>query len=258
MGAAGIEVAAEAGTDEGLLRGLRSQRAAWDSRPAVRDLYRAWYALIVDRLAPPPGDAVELGCGIGSFKEFHPAVIATDVAPTPWADRIADATRLEFDDGSLANLVMTDVIHHLQSPSRLFAEAERVLRPGGRLIAVEPYCSPISGLAYRRLHREGADPGVDPFAERQSSDDPLAANNALPTLLFWRHLDRFRALHPLLRVAERRRFALLAYPLSGGFEGRRLAPDRAIGGLRRLEPKLSALAGLGAFRCLIVLERTDA
>ncbi|MGH2953096.1 MAG: class I SAM-dependent methyltransferase [Solirubrobacterales bacterium] len=242
--------------DARLVEPLRRQREAWEARPAVRALYADWYAMIVARMAEPPGDSIELGCGIGTFKELCPQVVATDVAPTPWADRVADAERLPVADASVANLVMTDVLHHLPSPALLFDEAERVLRLGGRLVAVEPYCSLLSGFAYRRFHREGADPGVDPFAEApQSSADPLDANNALPTLIFWRHLQRFRERWPALVPVERRRFAYLAYPLSGGFEGRRLAPDLVVGALRRIEPALAPLAPLAAFRCLVVLER---
>jgi hypothetical protein len=154
---------------------------------------------------------------------------------------------------------MTDVLHHLQRPMALFDEAVRVLQPGGRLLAVEPYCSPLSGLAYRKLHREGADLSVDPFSDTaQSSADPLDANNALPTLIFWRGLDRFAARFPQLRVVRRDRFALLAYPLSGGFEGRRLAPDGAVGALQGLERRLGWLAPAIGFRCFVYLERAEA
>jgi SAM-dependent methyltransferase len=256
VGEPAIELSGGHGSAAELVERLRAQRAAWEARPAVRSLYQDWHSMIVERLASVPGETVELGAGFGAFPEHHPAAVATDILPTPWTQRTVDAESLPFEDRSVANLVMTDVIHHLPHPPRLFAEAERALRPGGRLIAVEPYCSPISGFAYRHFHCEGADPDVDPFAERPlSGPDPLDANNALVTLIFWRGLERFRALWPELRVAERRRFALLAYPLSGGLEGRRLAPDLVVRGLARIEPLLAPLAPLAAFRCLIVLER---
>ena len=256
MGKALVELSAGHPGDAELVGSLRRQREAWDARPAVRALYHGWYEMIVARLAAVPGDTVELGCGIGTFKEVYPDVIATDVAPTPWAERTADAERLPFEDASVANLVMTDVIHHLPRPGRLFGEAERVLRPGGRLIAVEPYCSPVSGFAYRHFHREGSNARTDPFADvPHSSTDPLDANNALPTLIFWRGANRFRSLWTGLDLVERRRFAFIAYPLSGGFEGRKLAPDLVVGGLQRIESVLIPLAPLAAFRCLVALER---
>ncbi len=48
---------------------------------------------------------------------------------------------------------------------------------------------------------------------------------------------------------------MLAYPLSGGFTGRPLVPAGLGLRLRRLEPLLTPLAPLLAFRCLVVLER---
>jgi SAM-dependent methyltransferase len=256
VGETAIELSAGHGSGGELVERLRAQRAAFEARPAVRSLYRDWHSMIVDRLAAVTGETIELGSGFGAFAEHHPAAIATDVVPTPWAERAVDAEALPFDDGSVANLVMTDVIHHLPHPPRLFGEAERVLRTGGRLIAVEPYCSQVSGFAYRHFHREGADPDVDPLADAAlSSTDPLDANNAVVSLIFWRGLERFRELWPRLRVAERRRFSVLASPVSGGLEGRRLAPDLVVRGLARLEPLLAPLAPLAAFRCLIVLER---
>lgn len=255
MGGAGVRLTT-ASDGAQLVASLRAQRDAWEARPAVRALYREWHEMIVARLSRAEGETVELGCGFGAFKEVYPPALATDIQPTPWADAVADAEALPFADGSLANLVMIDVLHHLPHPGRFFTEADRVLAPGGRMIAVEPYCSGLSGIAYRRFHREGANTRVDPFgASAQSSDDPLDANNALPTLIFWGHAERFARDWTTLSVLDRKRFAFLAYPASGGFEGRRLAPDGLVRGLARIERLLSPLAALAAFRCLIVVER---
>lgn len=236
---------------------LAEQRRAWESRPLVRRLYTGWYQLIAARLAPVPGPTVEVGSGCGTFKEFMPATIATDVFATPWADRIADAERLPFADGELANLVMIDVLHHVQRPAAALAEAERTLAPGGRLIMVEPYCSPLSAFGYRRFHHEPLDLTADPDARAvASSDDPFDANIALPTLIFWRRPELLERWAPALRAIERRRLAWLAYPLSGGFTGRRLLPEWLAGAALAIERGLGpVLCPLAAFRCLVVVER---
>jgi len=241
-----------------LVAALERQRAAWEQRPLVRELYREWHGMAVGALSTTEGPVIELGCGFGAFKEHHPLVMATDVAPTPWAETVLDAGQLDLSDRSVANLVMTDVFHHLPHPGRFLAEAERVLAPGGRVVMVEPYCSPASYPAYRLLHFEGADLRPDPFSGGAlSTAHPLEANNALATLIFWRYLRRFERVHPSLAVRTRERFAFFLYPLSGGLTGRELVPRRAVGALGRAERALAPLAGALAFRCLVVLEKRE-
>jgi SAM-dependent methyltransferase len=239
-----------------LVSELTVQRRAWDSRPLVRELYHDWFARMSAALAAGPGPTVEIGAGIGTFKEFRPDVVATDVLPTPWADVVADARDLPYEDDSVANVVGIDVLHHVPQPDRCLAEIERVLRPGGRLVLCEPYVSPASWIAYRFLHHEDIDMHVDPFAQvAHSSERALDANGALPTLIFWKHRDRFAALHPRLRIVARERLAMIVYPLSGGFTRQPLLPAGLLPLARRLERALGPLAPLLAFRGLVVVEK---
>jgi SAM-dependent methyltransferase len=235
---------------------LKIQRAAWERRPLLRGIYTEWFHRVVAELSQVEGPTVELGCGIGTFKEFRPATVATDVVATPWAEAVVDAQRLPFADSSVANFVLIDVLHHVPKPARFLAEAERTLLLGGRVVLVDPYCAPISTPLYKAFHFERTNLGVDPFAdEAQSGSDPFDSNQALTTLIFWRHLEQFRTRHPSLEVVRREPFALVAYPLSGGFTGRQLVPYRLFGILRRAELLLRPLAPLAAFRCLVALEK---
>jgi SAM-dependent methyltransferase len=245
------------GTSTGeLTRELDVQRRAWDERPLVRALYRDWYARMAALLADGDGPTVEIGAGIGTLKEVIPDVIATDVQATPWTDRVVDAQELPYANGELDNLVGVDVLHHLPRPLRFLQEARRTLRPGGRLVLLEPYGSAASTLSYRFLHHEDWDPRADPFADvAHSSDRPLDANGALPTLLFFRRADELRRRLPELEIVHRERLAVLAYPLSGGFTRRPLVPERATRRLLALERRLAPLAPALAFRCLVALQR---
>ena len=158
-----------------------------------------------------------------------------------------DAERLPYADGSLANLVLIDVFHHLADPAGFLDEARRTLAPGGRVVILDPYCSPVSTLAYRAFHPERTDLSAPAFApEAEIAADPLASNQARATLVFFRHAELRRG-WPDLRVVERRRLALVAYPLSGGFFGR-LAPGAAYRPLAAAERVLAPLAPLLAFR----------
>jgi SAM-dependent methyltransferase len=239
-----------------LVDALRVQERAWRERPLVRALYGDWYHALAIRLSTVPGESVELGSGIATLQRVCPAVRPTDVEPTPWTDEVVDAEALPFADGSLANLVLVDVFHHLARPAAFLDEAERALAPGGRVVVLDPYCSPVSTRMYRLFHHERTDLGAEPFEEDASiGADPLASNQARATLAFFRHADELELRWPLLRLVERTRLALVAYPLSGGFTGRRLVPRRVGLGLQRLEQRLSPLGRLLAFRCLVVLER---
>ena len=239
-----------------LVEQLRVQEEAWRSRPLVRRLYADWYRLVSERLASVPGATIELGSGISRFKEHFAEAIATDVEPTPWAADVVDAERLPFEAGSTANLVMIDVLHHLASPGRFLDEATRVLAPGGRVVILDPYCSPVSYWAYRRFHHERTDLRAAPFADDPAAGaSPMEANQARATLVFFRHLAEFERRWPALGVVERRRLALLLYPLSGGFTRPELLPGALVPPVAALERLLAPLAPLLAFRCLVVLER---
>ena len=248
-----------AGPDVDLVQALRAQEHAWLQRPFLRALYGDWFRLIASRLSTAGGRSIELGAGIGQLHEACPTVEATDVVPTPWTDAVVDAEHLPYGDATVANLVLVDVFHHLGRPARFLDEAVRVLAPGGRVVVLDPYCSPVSYPAYRRFHHERADLRVPAFGDDTSvGRDPLASNQARSTLAFFGGRAELERRWPGLRVVERRRLALLAYPLSGGFTGRPLVPYRVGLALRALERLLRPLAPLLAFRCFVVLERVRA
>ena len=241
---------------------LNRRAEIWNKRPLVRDIYRGYHRLIRDSRSTIPGAAVELGAGHGSLADSWPGLITADVTPCPWLDCAVNACFLPFRNECLSNIVMLDVLHHLEEPRRFFSEAARTLAPGGRILMLEPYTSPISWIAWRYVHEEEVDLSVDPLKEgprrgRDSAKDSWDANIAIPTLLFWRHLDAFRSRFPGLSVVRRERFDFLLYPLSGGFEQRRLVPSGLAGVVRACERFLTPLAWLLAFRCFIVIEKAQ-
>jgi SAM-dependent methyltransferase len=243
-------------TDTALVEALRVQERSWNARPLVRALYTDWFALVCSQLSPADGRSIELGAGIGTLQQTCPRVEPTDVEPTPWTADVVDAEALPYGAASLANLVLVDVFHHLARPARFLDEASRVLLPGGRVVVLDPYCSRVSTLAYRRFHHERTDLSAGAFEDDASiASEPLASNQARSTLAFFRDAGELEQRWPQLAVVERRRLALIAYPLSGGFTGTRLVPTKLGLALARLERRLAFLAPLLAFRCLVVLER---
>ncbi len=245
--------------DEAARSRLALHREIWCRKPLLRELYAEWYGRMARALGAGP--TVELGSGPASLKEFSP-VLCTDVIWCPWLDAVVDAHELPFRDAAIGNLVLVDVLHHLDSPGAFFAEAARVLRPLGRVLLLEPYISPLSRLVYGLFHPEPvrfrADPLARPESGRRRRGRWNESNQAVATILFWRDLDRTLDRLRAFRLLFRWRTALLRYPLSGGFEGPTLLPLWASGPLARVERWLEPLDFLLAFRTLVVLEREPA
>jgi len=236
---------------------LTERDRLWREKPALRRVYQHLYARM--RAACVPGATLEIGGGSGIFKEFAPDTITTDIIAAPWLDLVADAQCLPFADGRFANIVMFDVLHHIEYPRHFFTEALRVLQPGGRLIMVEPAITPVSWPFYHFLHQEDVDLGADPLREGQPSSarDPFHANQAIPSLLVGSHSGRLAALFPNFSLRRREWMSLIAYPLSGGFKSWSAIPSWLVPAVLWIEDLLSPLLGrLWAFRLLIVFEKT--
>lgn len=221
--------------DHSYLAQLHRHRRMWENKPQVRAQYRYWYRMVADQMIDL-SPSVELGCGCGSFRAFRPDVIATDAMATPWCDRVADACGMPFEDDSVGNLVMFDVLHHIPKPLCVFEEASRVLQPGGRIIVVEPLLTAWSRIVYH-FHHEPSDETVDlfnvPKAPPASSAD--YANAATATILFQKCRRAFLERFPRLRWVSSRPFSCLAYPLTGGFQPFCLVPAFAVEPLSRIE-----------------------
>jgi SAM-dependent methyltransferase len=231
-------------------------RRAWNKKPLLRRVYNNIY----DRIACwcVDGRSIEIGGGIGQFKGRFPDVIATDIQTAPWLDVVADAQRLPFSDNSISNIVMVDVLHHIEFPLLFLREAERVLRAGGRCIMVEPGITLGSTLFYRCFHHEPVRMNMDPLIEGTPNPDrnPYDSNQAIPTLLVGRERARLAKLIPTLSLIKTDWFSLIVYPLSGGFKPWALLSDRVGRHLLSLEKTLEPLFGpIFAFRLLIVLEK---
>jgi SAM-dependent methyltransferase len=239
-----------------MLDGPAGYRAVWERKPVLRAVYCDIYRRML--AATAPGPILELGGGSGNFKMIAPATITSDILPVPWLDLVCDAQRLPFAPGSFANLVMVDVIHHVERPLHVFAEAQRVLRPGGRLILCEPAITPVSSIFYRLFHQEPVDMSVDPLADGTISPDknPYDSNQAIPTLLVGRYRGALARAVPGLELASLDWFSFLAYPLSGGFKSWSALPAAAARPLLAMEWSLRGLIGrVAAFRLLAVFRK---
>ena len=158
-------------------------RKVWNRKPTLRRIYRSYFRQILhmcSRYRP----IVEIGSGPGMFRECYPEVIATDIGPSEWTSVVCDGCRLPFRDRSIGNVVLIDVFHHLGDPMGMLSGAARALRPGGRIVMLEPWTSALGYLFYRYVHHESADYRIDverPFPEGK---DVLDGNAVLPRVYF--------------------------------------------------------------------------
>ncbi|HZD62823.1 MAG TPA: class I SAM-dependent methyltransferase [Xanthobacteraceae bacterium] len=235
---------------------LGEHRRVWERKGVLRLVYDDFY----DRIAAAcrQGVTIEIGGGIGNLKQRLPRVVATDIQSAPWLDCVADAQRLPFADRCAANIVMVDVLHHLEFPVAFFREAARVLRPGGRMLMVEPAITWGSSLFYRLLHHEPVRTSADVLGDGSPDPrrNPYDSNQAIPTLLATRECERFHRLFPTLRIASVQWFAFAAYPLSGGFQSWSLIGEGVARRLLRIERALEPMLGrLAGFRLLLLVEK---
>src|SRR5882757_1455281 len=100
----------------------------WDRKPVLRAVYGDIYRRVLDEAANGP--ILEIGGGSGNVKSFAPKTVSTDIVSAPWLDAVCDAQRLPFASNSFANVVMVDVLHHIEYPARAMNEFARVLHKG--------------------------------------------------------------------------------------------------------------------------------
>ncbi len=230
----------------------------WQRKPVLRMIYDDFYDRIVAECRP--GVTIEIGGGIGNLKRRLPGVVATDIQFASWLDCVADAQHLPFAAGMAANIVMVDVLHHVEFPVHFFREAARVLRTGGRIVMVEPAITWGSTLFYRLLHHEPVRTSADPLTDGTPDPqrDPYDANQAIPTLIATRDHGRFERLFPDLRISRVVWFSFATYPLSGGFKRWSLLPQALAPYILRFERSIErALGRFGAFRMMLIVDKTS-
>lgn len=235
---------------------LEAQRSAWNRKPLVRRVYHSYYRRMMT-LSSPLRPIVEIGAGAGFFKEYCPEAISTDVAETPWADRVVDGCNLPFADDSVGNLVLIDVFHHLDRPAAFLNEASRVLKSGGRILMLEPWTSAVGYPFYRYVHRERADRHVDPEAPFATEKAAFDGNPALPKLYFGDTPPgaRVRGAGVNLLVVDVRLLPGTSWLISGGFSAYALLPGCLWPLAEVAEVMTTPLAKVIALRALITLER---
>lgn len=207
---------------------FQAQRAIILRKPMLKNSYLQFYRNFVADLEPTSGlgakKLLELGSGGGFLKEVVPDVITSDVYAKV-ADLTVDARSLPFANEEVRGIFMASVLHHIPEVRKFFAEADRVLCPGGICAIVEPCSTPFAKLFYRWFHHEPFLPNAKEW-EFQQGNAMLDSNQALSWIIFARDFDRFQSEFPRLRVEKKVFLPTLSYLASGGVNYKPLIPQR--------------------------------
>jgi SAM-dependent methyltransferase len=125
---------------------LRRRAAAYTGEGTALD---ARVPLVAAVAAAAPRRVLEVGCGWGELAEWlaretGAGVVAIDLSPRMVElargrgvdAHVADVQELPFADGEFDVAVAAWMLYHVPDLERALAELARVLRPGGRLVAV--------------------------------------------------------------------------------------------------------------------------
>jgi ubiquinone/menaquinone biosynthesis C-methylase UbiE len=135
---------------------------------AGRKFFDAIYRELIHKYLPRGGRLLDAGCGryLKYSKEFAKTaeVVGIDLEPAlettnqrfPFGVR-GDLNHLPFPANHFDLVISRSVVEHLENPSLVFREFQRVLKPGGKVILATPnkydYVSIIASLSPYRLHR---------------------------------------------------------------------------------------------------------
>lgn len=124
--------------------GPRPPKVPWTWGTALFD--RALHNALWSERARVRGDVVDLGCGMQPYRGWLGGEAGRWTGldlPQTWsgrakADIFASAGAAPLRDACADCVISTQVIEHMPRPRELFAEAARLLRPGGSLLVSAP------------------------------------------------------------------------------------------------------------------------
>jgi SAM-dependent methyltransferase len=151
-----------------------------------------------------PGDVIlDVGAGESKYRPFFPEAryygvdLAVGEADFGDLEAISDAHWLPFQAGSADTVLLMVVLEHVHDPRKVLSECRRVLREGGRLVALFPLTRPEhqQPYDYYRYTRFGASHLMAEAGFRVDHLEP--SNGALMTALhynttFWLRICRTR------------------------------------------------------------------
>ncbi|MFZ2501944.1 MAG: class I SAM-dependent methyltransferase [Nocardioides sp.] len=162
---------------------LETRKSVWQPGADGRDPQTAALEAIGEHFmsrAHPLWHVLEIGCGTGTFAERVSLHVGADrmtlvdssprmvelAAERGLNAKVADVRALPFPDDSFDVVAALWMLYHVPDLSTAMNEIHRVLRPGGRFIAVTNSEEHLAEL----WHDAGATPVVSPFTSENGED----------------------------------------------------------------------------------------
>ena len=223
----------------------------------LHKLYLEYYEIFKENTKDiPDGFKIEIGSGGGFLKEVINDVITSDVLELPGVDKTFFAEKIPYPDKSIAAFFLLNTLHHLKEPDKFFSEVNRCLKPGAKIIMIEPTNTPFSRLFFKYIHHEQFDEKKDEWIV--SGTGRLAdANIAMPWIIFSRDREKFLRKYPDLEILQINKHTPFRMFLSGGLSYRQFVPSSSFKFFTNIEKMLSPLHNiLGSFMT-IVIKKTE-
>lgn len=201
-------------------------------------LYKDFYKELRPKKIPK-GKIIEIGSGPGFIKDIIPNAITTDVVKGQDIDKVFSATKIPYKNNTVSCFVMLNVFHHIKNPQKALKEMLRCLKPGGKIVMLEPYITPLSYLVYKYIHYEAFD--ANSKWKIMGSGRMTGANTALPWIVFNRDREIFKKNFPNLEISRVKIHTPFSYILSGGVSKYQLVPSSAFSLIRKIEKKIAPI-----------------
>jgi SAM-dependent methyltransferase len=233
----------------------------WNQKPELQAEYAKFYRLIASYLpATSAGPVLECGSGIGNLKSVLPHAITSDLFSNPWLDRVENIYALKFEPTALAGIVLFDVFHHLRFPGTALTEIHRVLKPGGRVVIMEPAAGLLGRIVLGLFHHEPLALKETITWDAPTDFDPASTDYYAAQGNAWRVFGREQAAFNLAgwKIERRHYLPATSWIATGGFRGPSLnrGPLQII--FRGIDKILSLAPRFFASRMIIVLEKSAA
>lgn len=181
----------------------------FDASPASRIAFRlrcfadlqlgTIWTFLGPKLAGLRGDMLDVGCGEMPYRSFLPTAVRYTGIDVPQATAFMmqgnedvvpfDGHSIPFPDASFDMVLCTEVLEHSAQPTALIAEMERVLKPGGTLIATVPFSARVHYAPYdfHRFTRYALDGMLSSFTnvdiQERGNDISVIANKLIVVAL---------------------------------------------------------------------------